>query len=90
MACGVEQIGRGFVGSKEVIRLHFRAAVGEPKSYDKIKVTGEPAFESVIDGGINGDIATCAITLNAIHSVLMANRPGLVTMADIPAVAYSV
>ncbi len=90
MACGVEQIGRGFVGNKEVIRLHFRAAVGEPKSYDKIKVAGEPAFESVIDGGINGDIATCAITLNAIHSVLLANRPGLVTMADIPAVAYSV
>ena len=45
---------------------------------------------SDIDGGINGDIATCAITLNAIHSVLLANRPGLVTMADIPAVAYSV
>ena len=89
MACGVEQIGRGFVGKKEVITLHFRAAVGEEKSYDTIEVAGEPQIKSTIENGINGDVATCAITLNAIHSVLLA-RPGLVTMADIPAVAYSV
>lgn len=88
MACGVEQIGRGFVGNKEVITLHFRAAVGEEKSFDTIEVTGEPMIKSTIENGINGDVATCAITLNAIHSVLLA-RPGLVTMADIPAVAYS-
>lgn len=87
MACGVEQIGRGFVGKKEVITLHFRAAVGEEKSYDTIKINGEPMINSTIDGGVNGDIATCAITLNAIHSVLLS-KPGLVTMADIPAVAF--
>lgn len=89
MACGVEQIGRGFVGKKEVITLHFRAAVGEPKSYDTIRIKGDPSFESTIEGGVNGDIATCAITLNAIQSVLKS-RPGLVTMSDIPAVAFSV
>ena len=88
MACGVEQIGRGFVGTKEVITLHFRAAVGEEKSFDTIKVTGDPMINSTIEGGINGDVATCAITLNAIHSVLRA-QPGLVTMSDIPAVAFS-
>ncbi len=88
MACGVEQIGRGFVGNKEVITLHFRAAVGEPKSFDTIRVTGDPNINSTIEGGINGDVATCAITLNAIHSVLLA-KPGLVTMSDIPAVAFS-
>lgn len=87
MACGVEQVGRGFVKDKEVITLHFRAAVGEPKSYDTIEVKGEPNIKSTIDGGINGDIATCAITLNAIHSLLKA-QPGLVTMADIPAVTF--
>lgn len=88
MACGVEQIGRGFVGSKEVITLHFRAAVGEEKSYDTIQVNGDPVIKSTIEGGVNGDVATCAITLNAIHSVLLAN-PGLVTMCDVPAVAFS-
>jgi hypothetical protein len=88
MACGVQQIGRGFVGKKEVITLHFRAAVGEPKSFDTIRVSGDPNINSTIEGGINGDVATCAITLNAIHSVLLA-KPGLVTMSDIPAVAFS-
>lgn len=89
MASGVEQIGRGFIGKREVITLHFRAAVGEEKSYDTIQITGDPMIRSSIEGGINGDVATCAITLNAIHSVLLA-RPGLVTMSDIAAVAYSV
>lgn len=88
-ACGVEQIGRGFVGSKEVITLHFRAAVGEEKSYDTVKITGEPNITSTIDGGVNGDIATCAITLNAIRSVLESKRIGLVTMSDITATAFS-
>lgn len=87
MASGVEQIGRGFIKDKEVITLHFRAAVGEPKSFDRIKISGSPQIDSTIDGGINGDVATCAITLNAIHSVLLA-KPGLVTMSDIPATAF--
>ncbi len=88
MACGVEQIGRGFIGNREVITLYFKAAVGEEKSFDTIQVNGDPVIRSTIENGINGDVATCAITLNAIQSVLLA-RPGLVTMSDIPAVAYS-
>ena len=87
MACGVEQVGRGFVGRKEVIRLHFRAAVGEPKSFDRVEIEGEPNVVSMIDGGVNGDIATCAITLNALRSV-MAAAPGLKTMLDVPAVTH--
>jgi hypothetical protein len=88
-ACGVEQIGRGFVGSKEVITLHFRAAVGEEKSFDTVKISGEPNISSTIEGGVNGDVATCAITLNAIRSVLESNRVGLVTMSDITATSFS-
>ena len=63
------------------------AAVGEPESYERVLIEGEPAIDSRITGGINGDIATCAITLNVVRSVLMAN-PGLKTMADIPPVAF--
>ena len=87
MACGVHQVGRGFVGDKEVITLNFKAAVGEPESYEQVHIDGEPAIQSKITGGINGDIATCAITLNAVRSVLMAS-PGLKTMGDIPPVAF--
>ncbi len=87
MACGVQQVGRGFVGDREVIALNFRAAVGEPESYDQVQIDGEPAIQSRIAGGVNGDIATCAITLNAVRSVLKAS-PGLKTMGDIPPVAF--
>lgn len=88
MARGVEQFGRGYIGKKEVITLHFRAAVGEPESYDEIEIKGEPNMISRIDGGVNGDIATCAIVLNAVRSALAA-APGLKTMLDVPAVTFS-
>lgn len=87
MACGVHQFGRGFIGDKEVIALNFKAAVGEPESYEQVRIDGEPAIQSKITGGVNGDIATCAITLNAVRSVLAA-RAGLKTMGDIPPVAF--
>lgn len=88
MACGVEQIGRAYVGRKEVIKLHFRAAVGEPVSQDVVEITGEPNIRSVIPGGVNGDVATCAIVVNAVQSVVAA-EPGLKTMVDVPLVAFS-
>ncbi len=87
MARGVEQVGRGYIGSREVIRLYFRAAVGEPRSFDRIEIKGRPDVVSEIDGGVNGDVATCAIVLNAVRSVVAA-APGLKTMLDVPAVAY--
>jgi len=87
MACGVHQVGRGFIGDREVITLNFKAAVGEPESYEQVHIDGEPAIQSKIIGGVNGDIATCAITLNAVRSVLAASA-GLKTMGDIPPVAF--
>jgi hypothetical protein len=87
MARGVHQVGRGFIGDEEVITLTFRAAVGEPESYDEVRIEGEPAFSSKIAGGINGDIATCAVTLNTVRSILGA-APGLRTMADLPAPSW--
>lgn len=80
---GVEQIGTGYVGDKEVIKLVFRAAVGEEKSYDKITIKGLPNVTTEIEGGVNGDVATCAITVNAIRSITKTT-PGLKTMLDVP------
>ncbi|WP_425558426.1 hypothetical protein [Fodinibius salicampi] len=54
------------------------------KSYDSIRITGTPEFTSTIPGGINGDIATSAIMVNAIRAVQKAEA-GLKTMLDIPA-----
>lgn len=86
MALGVQQIGRGLSGGKEVIRLVFRAAIGEPETKDRIIIDGSPAIDSCIQGGVNGDIATCAILINSIPVVINA-RPGLRTMADIEPIA---
>jgi 2,4-diaminopentanoate dehydrogenase len=85
-AAGVQQIGRGYVNGKECITLTFRASVGEPKPEDTIEITGEPNIVSTIKGGVNGDIATCAITINTIPQLLRA-APGLHTMVDIPVVS---
>ena len=81
-ARGVEQIAHGYVDGVCKIKMHFKAAIGESRSYDKVTIKGVPNFTSEIDGGINGDIATCAIAINSINSVLKS-PPGLHTMADI-------
>ena len=83
---GVRQIGRGIVNGREAITLFFRAAIGEPESRDRIIIDGEPSIDSCIKGGVNGDVATCAILVNAIPAVIKA-RPGLRTMADIEPLA---
>jgi len=86
-AAGVQQIGRGFAEGVERITLTFRASIGEPQSEDTVEIAGRPPIVSTIRGGVNGDVATCAITLNAVPRVLEAS-PGLKTMLDIPLVSY--
>jgi 4-hydroxy-tetrahydrodipicolinate reductase len=86
-AMGVKQIGRGFVDGEERITLTFIAAVGQANPRDTVEILGEPNLLSTIDGGVNGDIATCAITINAVKQILRANA-GLVTMTDIPVVSF--
>jgi 4-hydroxy-tetrahydrodipicolinate reductase len=87
VACGVEQIARGYLGKKLVIKLHFRAAVGEKESFDSVEIAGIPSIRSIIPGGVNGDIATCAIVINAVRAI-GGVRPGLKTMLDLPAPSF--
>jgi 4-hydroxy-tetrahydrodipicolinate reductase len=87
IVCGVDQIARGYLGKKEVIRLEFRAAVGEKESFDSIEINGTPSIKSTIPWGINGDIATCAIIINATRSIVKV-EPGLKTMLDLPVPTY--
>jgi 4-hydroxy-tetrahydrodipicolinate reductase len=89
MVAGVQQIGRAFVGGNEKISLLFRAAVGEEHPEDTVEILGEPHIVSTITGGVHGDVATCAVALNAIP-VLLKAEPGLRTMIDLPPIAFSV
>ena len=86
-AAGVQQIGKGYVGNEDKIILVFRASVGEPNPQDSIEIKGIPTIKSIIEGGVNGDVATCAITINALKQIIKT-QPGLRTMADISMVSF--
>jgi 4-hydroxy-tetrahydrodipicolinate reductase len=86
-AAGVQQIGKGYVGDEDKIILVFRAAVGEPDPQDSIEIKGTPTIKSIIEGGVHGDVATCAITINALKQIILS-QPGLRTMADISLVSF--
>ena len=86
-ALGVSQIGRGYVGDKELITLVFRATIGEPEPRDRILIQGTPNIDMAIAKGVNGDTATCAIIVNAIPVVIQAPA-GLRTMADITPISF--
>lgn len=82
-ALGVEQVGRASRGALTVVELVFRATFGEERSWDRVLLEGAPPVDLRIEGGIPGDVATCAIVANAIPVVARAPA-GLLTMADVP------
>lgn len=82
MVSGLSQSAIGFIDGKEVIRQEFIAAVGQEDPADRIEITGDPVFHSVIPGGINGDVATASIIVNSIP-VILKLEPGLKTMLDV-------
>jgi 4-hydroxy-tetrahydrodipicolinate reductase len=79
---GVKQIGRGYRNGQAVIELELQMYVGAPESSDAITIEGDPGIDMVIRGGIAGDPATTALTVNLIGSLEHA-PPGLVTMKDL-------
>ncbi len=79
---GVLQECSGYAGGREVIHLTFRAVVGEPESYDLIRIEGPQPLTVRFEGGVPGDGATAAIIVNALP-LLWALPPGLRTMADL-------
>lgn len=82
---GVHQEARAYAGDREVIALVFQAAIGEPSPRDHVIVEGEPDLQLVIPGGVHGDVATSAITINTIVGLLdRAGAPGLHTMSTLP------
>lgn len=87
--CGLIQDGVGYVKGQPLIKLHMEAYLGAPESYDAVRITGNPALSMKIAGGVHGDIATAAITVNSIPKVLSA-QPGLRTMRDMALPSFGV
>jgi 4-hydroxy-tetrahydrodipicolinate reductase len=84
---GVQQRARGWSAGTCVVELDFRAAIGQDNPHDRVLIEGEPPLDVTIKGGIHGDVATSAITVNAIWPTLRA-LPGLHTMATLPMVRH--
>jgi 4-hydroxy-tetrahydrodipicolinate reductase len=87
-ASGVQQIGTGWNARGDVVlRLEFRASIGEPRPHDRVKVDGDPPIDLVLEGGVHGDVGTSAVVLNSLRP-LMDAAPGLHTMDSIRLVGF--
>ena len=82
---GIKQHARGFRGEEGVISLDLQMYVGAESPRDHVYIDGTPPIDMTIKGGIAGDQATASIVVNSIPK-LMAARPGVVTMKDLPLV----
>lgn len=85
---GVHQIGRGYRNGQPVIELELKMYVGAAESFDACVIEGDPGIDMLIRGGIAGDPATAALTVNTISAMLRAPA-GLVTMKDLT-VSYGI
>jgi 4-hydroxy-tetrahydrodipicolinate reductase len=68
---------------RERVRLEVEMVVGAEKPGDTVYVEGSPSLEMAVPGGVPGDEATAAVTLNcALRAGELA--PGLRTVLDVP------
>lgn len=82
-AAGVKQHARGYMNGQAAISLDLQMYVGAESPRDHVLIEGAPQIDMTIAGGVAGDLATAAIVVNSIPKLLAA-RPGVVTMRDIP------
>jgi 4-hydroxy-tetrahydrodipicolinate reductase len=84
---GIHQWAHGIVDGRQRLRLDWRTAVGIEETYDAVQIDGAPPIDMVIRGGIHGDLATATLVMRAVPSVVAA-RPGLRTVLDLPILHY--
>ena len=80
---GVHQIARGTKGGAEKVYMELKMYVGAKDPGDSVELKGQPPLSLVIPGGTHGDVATAAVVVNAIPSILAA-QSGLRTARDLP------
>jgi 4-hydroxy-tetrahydrodipicolinate reductase len=82
---GIKQTARAYQAGSLVISLDLQMYVGAEAPRDHVLVDGVPPIDMTIAGGVAGDVATAAITVNCIPK-LVAARAGVLTMKDLPLV----
>jgi hypothetical protein len=81
---GIHQVVSGLRNGREALRLELEMSAGADRPRDEVLIEGRPPVHMVIEGGVQGDLATAAVVANAIPAVVVAAPPGLLTMADLP------
>jgi hypothetical protein len=80
---GIHQELTATVRGSVVLRLILDIAVNVEESRDHIVIEGKPPVNLIVQGGLHGDFATSAITVNVVPRVVAA-APGLLTLPDLP------
>jgi 2,4-diaminopentanoate dehydrogenase len=80
---GVHQVARGTTGAREVLFMELKMYVGAKNPADSVELRGEPNLSLTIPGGTHGDVATAAVVVNTIPTILAAPA-GLRTVRDLP------
>ena len=85
-ASGMRQTAQGTMDGRTVIEAVVQMSTGAERPRDEIDIEGTPPVHLVIEGGVQGDLATAAVIVNAASRVVN-HVPGLITMLDLPLVA---
>jgi len=80
---GVHQLARGTSAGQERICMELKMYVGADNPSDTIELRGVPSLSLTIPGGTHGDLATAAVVVNSIPSILAAPA-GLLSSRDLP------
>ncbi|MGB6876531.1 MAG: hypothetical protein WBD87_10900 [Candidatus Acidiferrales bacterium] len=80
---GVHQVARGISGGAEKVFMELKMYVGAKDPADTVTLAGEPNISLTVPGGTHGDIATAAVAVNAIPTILAA-AAGLRTARELP------
>jgi 4-hydroxy-tetrahydrodipicolinate reductase len=84
---GIHQTATVRVDGEVRARLTLTMAVGV-RDEDRVQIGGDPPLDVVVRGGTFGDTATVAALVNTAPKVVAA-RPGLRTVLDLPAAAVA-
>ena len=88
LTCGIHQTVTARVDGRTPLFMDLKMYLDAPNPHDRVIVTGEPAYDCLLQGGVAGDGATVAALINAVPRVLKAG-PGLHLMTDLAVPSFA-
>ncbi len=82
-SAGIRQSARAYRDGELAVSLDLQVYVGAEAPRDHLLIDGDPPIDATITGGVNGELATAALLVNALPAVLAA-RPGLLRATELP------